>query len=48
MTPPPIIEVAGDAEALACLAAHFIAARISSVPERFGLCLSGGSTPKRA
>jgi 6-phosphogluconolactonase len=33
---------------LACLAARFIAARISSAPERFSLCLSGGSTPKRA
>jgi len=48
MTPPPIVEVAADAEALACLAAHFIAARISSALERFSLCLSGGSTPKRA
>ena len=47
MTPPPIVEVADGAEALACLAARFIAACISSVSKRFGLCLSGGSTPKR-
>ncbi|HEX3494717.1 MAG TPA: 6-phosphogluconolactonase [Methylocella sp.] len=47
MTPPPIVEVADGAEALACLVADFIAARISGVPKRFGLCLSGGSTPKR-
>jgi len=47
MTPPPIVEVADDAEALACLAARFIAARASNATEPFGLCLSGGSTPKR-
>jgi 6-phosphogluconolactonase len=47
MTPPPIVEVADDAEALARLVARFIAACISGVSKRFGLCLSGGSTPKR-
>jgi 6-phosphogluconolactonase len=47
MTPAPIVEVAGDAETLASRVAAFIAARASSVSERFGLCLSGGSTPKR-
>jgi 6-phosphogluconolactonase len=47
MTPPPIVEVADGAEALACLVARFIAARVSGVSKRFGLCLSGGSTPKR-
>ncbi len=48
MTPPPIVDAAGDAEALASRVAGFIAARISSAPERFSLSLSGGSTPKRA
>jgi 6-phosphogluconolactonase len=47
MTPRPVVEVAGDAETLACLVAGFIAAR-ASASGRFGLCLSGGSTPKRA
>jgi len=47
MTPPPIVEGADDAEALACLVAGFIAARVSDVSKSFGLCLSGGSTPKR-
>jgi 6-phosphogluconolactonase len=47
MTPPPVIDTAGDAEALASRVARFIAARASSVSGRFGLCLSGGSTPKR-
>ena len=47
MTPPPIVEVADGAEALACLVARFIAACVSGVSKRFGLCLSGGSTPKR-
>jgi 6-phosphogluconolactonase len=46
MTPKPIIEVENDAEALALLVARFIA-RASRASERFGLCLSGGSTPKR-
>jgi hypothetical protein len=31
MTPPPIVEVADGAEALACLVARFIAARVSGV-----------------
>ncbi|MGA7384675.1 MAG: 6-phosphogluconolactonase [Methylocella sp.] len=48
MTPEPVIDAEDDAEALACRVACFIAARISSAPERFSLCLSGGSTPKRA
>ncbi len=47
MTPPPVLDVASDAEALALRAARFVAAR-ASASERFGLCLSGGSTPKRA
>ncbi len=48
MTPAPVVDVAVDAEALACRVANFIAACISSAPERFSLSLSGGSTPKRA
>ncbi len=48
MTPAPVVEVACDAEALACRVAGFVAARISSAPERISLSLSGGSTPKRA
>jgi 6-phosphogluconolactonase len=48
MTPEPVIDAEDDAEALACQVACFIAARISGAPERFSLCLSGGSTPKRA
>jgi len=44
MTPPPIVELAADAEASAWPATRFIAARASSAFERFGL-LSGGSTP---
>jgi 6-phosphogluconolactonase len=47
MMPPPIVEVADDAEVLACLVVGFIAERVSGVSKRFGLCLSGGSTPKR-
>jgi 6-phosphogluconolactonase len=47
MTPPPVLDVTGDPEDLARLVAGFIAAR-ASASERFGLCLSGGSTPKRA
>jgi 6-phosphogluconolactonase len=47
MTPPPVIDSGGDAEALASRVARFIAARASSASERFGLCLSGGSTPRR-
>ncbi len=47
MIPPPVIEVAEDTEALASRVVSFIAAR-ASASERFGLCLSGGSTPKRA
>ncbi|MGH6800816.1 MAG: 6-phosphogluconolactonase, partial [Methylocella sp.] len=47
MTPAPIVDVAGDAEALAGRVARFIAARASSARERFSLSLSGGSTPKR-
>jgi Glucosamine-6-phosphate isomerases/6-phosphogluconolactonase len=48
VTPPPIVEVADDAEALAWRVAGFVAARASRASERFGLGLSGGSTPKRA
>jgi 6-phosphogluconolactonase len=47
MTPPPIVDAADDAEALAWRVAGFIAARAPSASECFGLCLSGGSTPKR-
>lgn len=46
MTPPPVIDVASDPEALASRVAGFIVAH-ASASERFGLCLSGGSTPKR-
>ena len=48
MTPNPIIEVEMDAEALARRVADTVAARVSGASERFGLCLSGGATPKRA
>ncbi|HUZ92270.1 MAG TPA: 6-phosphogluconolactonase [Methylocella sp.] len=47
MTPAPVIDVAEDAEALAGKVARFVAARMSSAPDRFGLSLSGGTTPKR-
>ncbi|MGH6821742.1 MAG: 6-phosphogluconolactonase, partial [Methylocella sp.] len=47
MTPAPVIDVASDPEDLAMLVAGFIATRISSASGRLGLCLSGGSTPKR-
>ncbi|MGH6830464.1 MAG: 6-phosphogluconolactonase [Methylocella sp.] len=46
MTPAPVIDVASDPEDLAMLVAGFIA-RASRASERLGLCLSGGSTPKR-
>ncbi|MGI8568420.1 MAG: 6-phosphogluconolactonase [Methylocella sp.] len=48
MTPAPVVDVAGDAEALARRVADFIAARALSASGRFSLSLSGGSTPKRA
>ena len=47
MTPTPVTDVAPDAEALAGQVARFVARRMSSAPDRFGLSLSGGSTPKR-
>ncbi len=47
MTPAPTVDVAGDEEDLARRVAGFIAAHVSSASGRFGLCLSGGSTPKR-
>jgi 6-phosphogluconolactonase len=47
MTPPPIIDTEGDAEALALRVARFIAGRVSLASGRFGLSLSGGTTPKR-
>jgi 6-phosphogluconolactonase len=47
MIPPPVVEVAEDTEALALRAALFVAA-LASASGRFGLCLSGGATPKRA
>lgn len=47
MTPAPAVDVAENAEALAGVVARFVAAAISNAAERFGLCLSGGSTPKR-
>jgi 6-phosphogluconolactonase len=47
MTPAPIIDVLEDAEALALQAARFVAARFANAPDRFSLCLSGGSTPKK-
>jgi 6-phosphogluconolactonase len=48
MTPAPIVDVAGDAEALASGVADFVAARVSNASGHFSLSLSGGSTPKRA
>lgn len=48
MTPAPIVDVAGDAEALARRVAGFVTARASSASGRFSLSLSGGATPKRA
>ncbi len=47
MNPSPIIEVAIDSDALALSAARFIAASLAAASARFGLCLSGGTTPKR-
>jgi 6-phosphogluconolactonase len=47
MTPAPIIDVLEGAEALALQVARFVVARISNVPARFSLSLSGGTTPKR-
>jgi 6-phosphogluconolactonase len=47
MTPSPIVEVA-DIAGCAFRVARFIAARASSASGPFGLCLSGGSTPKYA
>ncbi|TPV98372.1 MAG: 6-phosphogluconolactonase [Beijerinckiaceae bacterium] len=47
MTPAPIIDVLEGAEALALQVARFVAARISNVPARFSLSLSGGTTPNR-
>jgi 6-phosphogluconolactonase len=46
VTPALVIDAGGDAQALASRVARFVAAR-ASASERFGLCLSGGSTPKR-
>ncbi|MGH6834014.1 MAG: 6-phosphogluconolactonase [Methylocella sp.] len=48
MTPAPVLAVAGDADALALQVARFVAAQASSATGHFSLCLSGGSTPKRA
>ena len=47
MTPAPIIDVLEGVEALALQVARFVVARISNVPARFSLSLSGGTTPKR-
>ena len=47
MTPTPTLQVAADADVLAWDVACFIATRIADATERFGLSLSGGSTPKR-
>jgi 6-phosphogluconolactonase len=47
MLPAPIIKTESDAEALALRVARFIAGRISAASGRFGLSLSGGTTPKR-
>jgi 6-phosphogluconolactonase len=46
MTPEPIIETESDSEALALRVASFIAGRIAAASGRFGLSLSGGTTPK--
>ena len=48
MTPQPTFDVEPDAEALAWRVARVIAARVSGASGRFSLCLSGGTTPKRA
>ena len=48
MMPPPALDVASDPEAMALRIARFIAVGASGASGRFGLCLSGGSTPKRA
>ncbi|MCI0466291.1 MAG: 6-phosphogluconolactonase [Beijerinckiaceae bacterium] len=47
MTPLPVIEIETDMEALALRVARFIAGRVAAASGRFGLCLSGGTTPKR-
>ena len=47
MQPSPVITVETDAEALAESAARFVSTRLSQTYARFGLCLSGGATPKR-
>jgi 6-phosphogluconolactonase len=41
------VEVARDPEALARLVAGWIADLAAASPERFAICLSGGSTPRR-
>jgi hypothetical protein len=43
----PIIDVLEGVEALALQVARFVVARISNVPARFSLSLSGGTTPNR-
>lgn len=43
----PIIDVLEGVEALALQVARFVVARISNVPARFSVSLSGGTTPKR-
>jgi len=47
MTPTPLLTVAEDSEILADDVALLIAARIAETRDRFGLCLSGGTTPRR-
>jgi 6-phosphogluconolactonase len=44
---PPSIEVADDREALACRVAQWITDLAVSTSDRFAVCLSGGSTPRR-
>lgn len=47
MTPPPILDIAADAEDLAQLAALWLATRAAAAQSRFALALSGGTTPRR-
>jgi len=41
------LRVFGDAEALACGAAHWLCAKARAATANFAICCSGGSTPKR-
>jgi 6-phosphogluconolactonase len=47
VTPTPILDVSLDADDLADRVAIWIATRIAIAKAPFGLCLAGGSTPKK-